>query len=429
LTVSLTADDANRDLALVIVRTLDAKGAPIRAVDFGAASEKTLVLDPLAAARGTRMSDVVVLPEAYPVSLQFRPTQVSVELVDLAGLRSTVKTVPIAPQPEVASGEPCDVAEARNRCPEGLACAGSPAVCGEAGAPAIDAAAYFRTPSGANLVVEGTAPADDLATLHVRFLDKEGEPFAPDFDGDGSPDESDLLSDVTGLARRGRFHLVIEPTAVFAELVPQLGLVATDSLGRDGPERRVRLDERPVRAAGEACRPDGLDRCAETLFCDADAATPDCVSKAELVKRRCAASRGLDPGAGRTRTTGRVRGSASVVDVPTDCLPGNPVGQPEGLVPLHLAAEAPSLVLSTDAPATTFDTNLILFAGSCDALPSLEPVASCDGAPCCADGPTEGAVLTLTGLPAGEYVVVVDSYGREAGDFALEARVDAAPSP
>ncbi len=424
LAVFIVADDPNRDLATLRIRTLDAKGVPVEVIDFDSAAEKTFVIDPVAAAGATRVTDAVLLPGAYPVSLQFRPAQVELELVDLAGLVSETRRVPIAAQVESVEGAACDPDELESRCVEGLSCEGAPATCVEAGPPVIEAAAYFRTLDGAAVVLEGRAPNDDVATVRMRFLDAQGNAFAPDFDDDGSPDENELVQQVEDVARRGRFQHLIEPTVVFPEKVAQVGLSVADAFGRGGDERRVRLDDRPVRGLGERCRPEGFDRCAETLFCDAASPSPTCVSKVDLMQRRCGSARGLDPAKGMTRTTGRVRG-ASLVDPPPGCQAQAPAGMPEGFVPLHLEADVSRLVLSTEGPATTLDTHLTLLVGRCEAAASgLEPVASCDGSPCCADGPGAGATLTLTSLPAGDYVVVVDSTDRIGGEFTLEAAVD-----
>ena len=427
LRLSVTVDDADADFATLRLRALDAQGRPVDAFDYESASEWTLVVDPDHAATGQRIEATFVLEGGMPVSLQFRPAQVALTVSDLAGHVSPERIVPIAPQAEVESGEACDPDQVQSRCAPGLACEGAPARCGEAAPPVVTRVGYRRWGRDARIVIEGTAPADDLASLQVRFLDNSGYPTSPDFDDDGSPDESQLVTDAGLYSRLGRFLIVVEPAGVFADLVPKVAVSVTDGGGRASSEVVARLDAFVTRGEGAVCSLDGFDACEEGTVGGAAAGQASCTLVAEHARRRCVAARSLDPAAGRTVSVGRVAG-ASLVDAPEAC-GALQTALPEAIVPLHLASDAPTLVLTTDRPATTFDTRLSLRAGPCGPPAALEPVATCDGAPCCADDPGFGATLSLSAVPSGDYVVVIESNDRRGGDFELAVSVGAASAP
>lgn len=102
----------------------------------------------------------------------------------------------------------------------------------------------------------------------------------------------------------------------------------------------------------------------------------------------------------------------SVWDVPMGCSPNDPKNRPEAIVQLRLAIPATRLVISTDTPSTSFDT-IVYVLNSCTA--EGETALSCadDG-----EG-TIASTIELSGVPAGNYSIVVDSFGPDGGSFGL----------
>jgi hypothetical protein len=115
--------------------------------------------------------------------------------------------------------------------------------------------------------------------------------------------------------------------------------------------------------------------------------------------------------------SGRAEG-ASLWDSPDGCSTNDPKGRPEGVVTLRLAERANRLTLTTAQPGTTFDTTLYLLV-DCSGS-SIDAYGCSDDAP----GLQGASQLVLTDLPAGDYLVLIDSFDSAGGNFELKAIVE-----
>lgn len=420
LRVTVEGSDPNGDVVMLRLRPLDASGGELAVVDLdddGAADSSTLPA-PLGApvlgqATFTAGATVHRLYLAAPTL-----ASVGVRLVDRHGLESEEQVVAIATQPILASGESCDPSGQANRCEDGKGCHGEPPVCADGVAPEIGRFAYLRTSTSPRILIEGTEPEDDLTQLRLDFLDSRGQPVSVDLDGDDNPDASFFEFDVVGYAIDGTFFVEIAPIEGFDTLVPQLSAVATDAAGNAGGSQQAKAAIPGKRSRSQSCDPRGFDICGSGLVC-----MPGIVglaNKCETLSRTRDAKLDvapvLDPALGRTVFVGRAEGS-SVLDAPVDCSAGDPTGRPEGIAKLHLAAAATRLTLSTESPWTDFDSTVYL-------LPA-DATSSAGALGCGDDSPSGSASLVeLENVPAGDYLVVVDSWNSVGGNFELSVTVE-----
>ncbi len=125
----------------------------------------------------------------------------------------------------------------------------------------------------------------------------------------------------------------------------------------------------------------------------------------------------------------------SLFEPPTGCTVPSAVYRPESLLSLSLVADVSTLTLSTATPETDFDTILYVLP-SCTPLPtSATDLAETDGGAVTSgidsgaiaalgcnddvDGQGYASTLVLNNVPAGNYIVVVDSFGYQGGHYGL----------
>ena len=419
LRLAVKGKDRNLDAMSVSVRVMDATGNAVTALDanrdgLADSSEGVLMLE------GKRWVTEVLTASATIRSLFAHPTgvtQLAVVLVDSSALQSEELIVQVIEQQVRGRGEACDVTFVADRCEAGLGCRGAPAVCDEGLAPQIARLAFYRNAAGGpTILVEGTEPEDDLSTIRFEFQNAQGQAISIDSDGDGSPDLSSFDQDALELAVDGAFFLRMQSGDGLDQQVPKLVATPSDGAGHAGTAKVVAPMAIPVRGVGQACDARGFDACGPSLSCSPGTigATNRCATASPLRTTQCAAAPVLNPGAS---VTGIAEGG-SLWDAPSGCSSNDPKGRPEGIVKLHLADRAARLTLSTIGPGTNFDTTLYVMPGC--------PNDTQDALGCSDDFPGAGAAsqLVLEDLPAGDYLVVVDSFDPLGGAFQLSAAVE-----
>jgi hypothetical protein len=420
LTIDVIGADEGGDAAFLHIRVTDAGGRPVPAWALtpdglqGTAEHRAAFDAPLAGK--TSFSGRVSLARMAASHPEIASVTVAVE--DARGDLSEEVTAPVSEQPQVELGAACDPAHIETRCAPGYGCRGVPPACAEGRAPELVRVAYVRTDAGARILMTGTEPEDDLAVVRLDFLDARGNPVAVDLDNDESPESESFDVEAEGLAYGGTFFLALDSTESFAAQVPRIAATARDMAGHVGATKTVNLAPPTTRGAAATCDPRGFDVCAAGLACTPGdpAVRNTCQRLTSLQPRVCREAPVLDPAAGVDTVAGRT-GGASLWDAPPVCSAGDPVRRPEGLALLRLRSAAASVTLSTAESGTNFDTVLYV-------LPGCAPDSA--GALGCVDDTEDGAaaVLTLEMVPAGDYLVVVDSWGPEGGDFVLTVTVE-----
>jgi hypothetical protein len=132
---------------------------------------------------------------------------------------------------------------------------------------------------------------------------------------------------------------------------------------------------------------------------------------------QCMGAPVLVPTAGGSVVMGSAEGG-SLWDAPSGCASADPTGRPEGVVVLRLTDRADRVRLSTVGSGTSFDTVLYAMPGC--------PNDNADALGCSDDVPMGAGAseLVLENLPAGDYVVVIDSFDPMGGNFELHAIIE-----
>ena len=416
LRIELVGKDPNGDATGVHVEALDAAGAPVLAF------RASLSVDP-DSAETTQAFDAPVKGASFVGSVTFRGlafehpliASMSVAVVDAAGNAATSETVAVAPQTLAGLGEACDAKYVTSRCGAGFGCRGTPPACAEGLAPELTQLAYLNDAAGARILLAGEEPEDDLATIHLEFLDAAGAPLQVDFDGDEAPDGDAFDVDATGKGADGAFFVRVDPAGEFGVLVPQIAATAIDAAGHSGARKTIKQTKPSAKGSGSTCDPRGFDACTASSVCSPGVVgvANTCKAVASLRASECNLAPEIVVAASGTEKAVGLASGPSLWDAPVGCSSADPVGRPEGSVRVVLSEAVAKLTLSTAEAGTNFDTVVYL-------LPACgvgEPMG-------CSDD-TEGEVvsaagtLTLEKVEAGEYLVVVDSWGAAGGVFTL----------
>ncbi|MFO0601166.1 MAG: hypothetical protein U0228_38005 [Myxococcaceae bacterium] len=419
LRIGIKASDRNLDVVSVYVRLLDSNGLPVAGLDLnhdgvGDATEGTLGLEG-AKYSGTFLTAAAWARGAFATGMPI--AQVGVKLIDATALESEEQVVPVIDQTVVARGSACDPTFTDSRCEPGLGCRGSPAVCDEGLAPQIGRLAFYKGTNGPTILLEGTEPEDDLATVRFQFQDAQGHFIGIDSDGDGTPDLQSFDQDATQLSIDGAWFLRLQSGTGLDQQVPKLVATPIDAAGHTGMAKATSPVTQPIRAAGQACDPRGFDACGVGLTCSpgvVGATSNKCASSGPMRTAQCNAAPVLTPTVGGSVVMGVAEGG-SLWDAPAGCSSADPTGRPEGIVVLRLTDRAESVRLSTVGAGTTFDTTIYVMPG-CPADNS--------GSLGCNDDVmvgVAGSELVLHSLPSGDYLVVVDSFDPNGGTFELHA--------
>jgi cysteine-rich repeat protein len=405
----LEGTDPELDLSSVTLEPLTAAGQP-RPVDLDGDGD----VEPSASLLVSQGPTAAFVLDFDASALPSDVEQLALMVHDGSGLQSPRRVLTLVDQPVVAAGGTCDARWKFDRCASPLACAGQPARCVSANAPTLSRAAYLRVGTGAYLYLEGSDAQKDLAALSLEFLDVHEDPVpALDTDGDllGDATTATVPMDTTRFDLSGAFFMRVDVSAVMGGAA-KLALVLRDRAGLATPRQVLTLALRELRQTGQTCDPNGFDVCANGLLC-APPAGPGaltCRAQDSLRLDVCAASAEVTPGA--PAVSGQFQG-ASLWEPPPSCL--DPVwgGGAEVVFRLHLAAAAPTLRLSTANAGTDVDTVVYLLPG-CGELGGA-------GALTCADDVAGDlrASVELSNVPAGDYLVVVDSVASSGGSYVL----------
>jgi hypothetical protein len=393
------------------VRLLDSSNMPVTAFDtnwdgIADSAEQRLHFDQSTLGQKT-FTQTITLPELYANHPSIASAVVS--LSDASGKLSLPVTATLFPQPVDQLGDACDPNVTTDRCAEGMGCSGKPPTCQAGAAPTIASVAYFGGANPTELFV-GTDHDEDLATITVNFLDAAGKSLTIDLSGSGNFFASSIVLDATG-ATGQTFFLDNDPVARFASMVPKISAVTTDSLGRTGAPVVATLAIQPLQANGQSCDPRGFTACAIGLACSPGVvgAANTCAGVPRLQADKCNAAP-LSTATGVLAAWG-LAGGPSLWDPPPGCSNPAYVNRSEGVVALKLDHAATTLTLSTATPETDFDTILYVLPGC--------PSSSKDALGCNDNAQGYASTVTLTNVPAGVYLVVVDSAGPHLGHFGL----------
>ena len=417
LTIEVVGDDAGEDVAWLHVTFEDASGAPVNLAggEPGASAQTRVEFDESLDGQASFVGRAT-LPRVVRDHPEIATVRVAAE--DETGLRSNDVEAAVQDQPVQDYGDACDPEYLENRCQTGFGCVGEPAACRDGEPPQIVRIAYLREEDGARLLIAGEEPEDDLDVITLDFLDARGEPVLIDLDNDESPESQSFEIDAEGMSLDGDFFVAIEPTETFVAQVERIAATPRDGKGHVGETKVVKLERTPVRGVSATCDARGFDACGTGLTCmPGDPSVRNSCQRVQTLRPRvCEEAAVLDPFVGKMTATGTAAGG-SLWDAPSTCAAGDPVGRPEGVVLLRLTAATTHLTLSIDAAETTFDTVMYLLddcaADGSDALG-------------CSDDTADGAssFLSLGVVPAGDYLVVVDSWGPDGGDFVVTVAVE-----
>jgi hypothetical protein len=421
LRVDLVGSDADGDATTLDVTFLNAANAEIPLFDTD--SDGVLDSGNTVVPLDTPIPGTTEGPgsRSFPRLRELHPeiAVVRVVLVDARDARSAAVDAMVVEQPVLAVDAVCDPDFSDNRCADGLGCrAGTPSLCVEGMAPAIVRAAYLNVLGGANVLIEGTDPDDDVSQIDIAFLDATDMPIALDLDGDGAAESTSFGADARDASAGGAFFFRFSASAFFAENVPRVSLVVRDRGDRVSAPVVAELGDPPMRSVGQPCDPRGFDTCGMGVCSPGMVgATNRCVGVTAARAEACMSALVLETTGGMGSVRGEL-GTPSLWDAPTDCSSGNPRDRPEALVRLQLDAPASRVSLSTFNAYTNFDSTLYVISG-------------CAGTPVvawCADDRVgeprpELARLELVDLPAGLYFVVVDSFASAPGRFQLDVTV------
>lgn len=297
-----------------------------------------------------------------------------------------------------------------------------------------DATALRGGEDQADLVILATAAdrVGNVTAFRLRFLDAVGQAIDLGLEGPLWDPESRTL----GAAFDSRSAYRTQPGVPFRAWKTLPGMldehpeivsvgVRVSNQGVSSDELIVGLEMQPARGQGEACGfPEPSDRCLGELLCweDSEGEGARCESLQDLRRAACLSAPVLE-GSG---SVAGIRDRRSLWDPPAACwdptYPEHLMGDGlyDGLVRLSLATDAARLTLSTDNFETRTGSIMYLFSGCGE----VELALACDHL----GGTTFnlGSTLILEEVPAGEYLVVVDTDRTFSGQqpFLLEVEVE-----
>ncbi len=421
LRLTVKGKDRDLDVTGLWVRLLDIQGAPVVGIDTNGDRTPDVAEGPVPLGMSKWVGETVSADAVVRGVFASGPTvaSVSVALVDAKNKRSSEKTVPVLAQPQRALGDPCDPLYVADRCAPGLGCRGMPSLCQEGLPPEVTRFAFYRAAAGPLILIEGTEPEDDLGTVLFEFENASGQPISVDSDGDGVPDLASFPFDAKAASVDGTFFIQLQAGQGLDNQLAKLVSTPSDIAGHVGAAKKAAPSVPPVRAQGQTCDPRGFDVCGANLVCSPGIVSRanTCVNASNLRAAKCQATPVLVATAAGAVFSGRTEG-ASLWDSPAGCSTNDPKGRPEGVVMVRLPQRANRLTLSTALPGTTFDTTVYVLSGC--------PSSSVDAYACSDDaaGQLGASEAVLTDLPAGDYLVVIDSFDAVGGNFELKATVE-----
>ncbi len=418
LRVTVIGEDADKDIDRIRLRLFDAAGQPLIAFRSGLSDtpdthETALSFD--IQSDVTNKASILATATLRNLFATYDPASVEVALIDAAQLASPFVAAEVEAQTVNNIGEACDPAYSASRCAPGLGCRESQ--CQEGLAPEVTKVAYLNGQGGTRILVSGTEPEDDIDSLLIEFLDLQGNSVTIDLDNDSVPESTNFVLDAQSSSVDGKFFVRLDPSAEFEAQVKQIAVTARDLSDHEGAKKTAKLSASPVRSAGQGCDPLGYDTCNATSVCLAGATgtTWSCRDVNSVRKTECNAANVLLTDG--TPIVGFASG-ASLFNPPTGCSAGDSTGRPEGLARLTLSAPAAKLTITTNLGRTAFDTVLYLVPACGET--TAAPLGCADETP----NVSAAATLELELVPAGTYLVVIDSWGPDGGEYELSATVE-----
>lgn len=297
-----------------------------------------------------------------------------------------------------------------------------------------DATALRGGEEHTDLVILATAAdrVGNVTAFRLRFLDAQGEAIDLGSNDPFWDPESRTLATAFDQRSQGQ----TQPGVSFRAWKTLPGLlgehpeivsvgVRVSNQGVPSEELIVGLEDQPVRSQGEDCGfPEPSDRCLGELLCweRGEGEGASCEDLADLRRAACLSAPVLE---GSGSVAGEME-RRSLWDPPAACwdpsvperLRGN--GLQESLVRLSLQTHTTRLKVSTDDPETSsMGTLVYLYSGCGESAPPL----ACDHT---GGEILWGSTLVLNDVPAGDYLVVIDSGrpGGGSGRFRLEVEAE-----
>ncbi|MBN9161251.1 MAG: hypothetical protein BGO98_26395 [Myxococcales bacterium 68-20] len=277
-----------------------------------------------------------------------------------------------------------------------------------AGPPTITKLAFVEDPLGPRILVAGVDPAGRLESVWIDLLDENGKPAVIDGDGDGSTESSQLEILSSSMDKSAdAYFFEVRASPGLERFAKRVTARVQEKSGTMGEPHGTSLAPLAVRGSGEACDLQGFDVCTDGLACNDDStASSRCEDLDAARARRCATAPVIEVGA---RTRGTTKG-ASLWDPPDGCASEARRGRPEAVLRLRLPSPVSSLAIATLADGTTFDSVVTVLDGCGARATALA---------CNDDDPPPVSRVRIDHLPAGDYIVVVDSLDRSGGAFEL----------
>jgi len=385
----------------------DADGKPIQVFDGawdGAASASDGRIPFDAPVKETAFTATAT---TFPIANIAKLVKAKVSLIDGTDTESDEIEVKITQQKALAAGDACDPTNVEDRCAAGQSCTGKPSVCTDGVAPTIVEVKYVHGPS---ILVRGTDPDDDLAIIHVDFLDASNKPVVIDTDTMSSSFDYPAHNRSLG----GVFFEQETPSITVEKSVSRVRVTALDSLGHMSTPTTVDLGYPPRAGDGVTCDTRGFIACIQDYVCGPGLSPTagKCVKLKTARTTECTADVTLDPENGITTAAGRIDG-VSLWDPPNDCHNPENVNYPEATVSLHLGSPVSQLRVTTQRPETTVDT-----------IAYLMPACASDTSTAlgCNDDSSAGGYasdFTLNDVPAGDYTIVIEAGQFSGGSFGV----------
>jgi len=428
LTITIEGADVNRDTVRMILTVFDASNAPVLAFFDSLASapdsNQTFVPFPSGVRGRPQFTSTVALDKLMEEQPDIR--SIAVILEDAAGNRSNEMSAEVSIQEVKSAGDECDPDYIASRCPAGMACKGDPAVCAEGDPPEVTDFAYYPDAVPSAIVIIGTDPEEDIASLHVEFFDDAGEPVHVALNSEETETTLDYDRDdieLHGYVGDGVFAVRMEPTGDFTTLVSEIAVTAQDAAGHKGERTTVKARKAKTAGNGSQCDPWGFVGCWEKSSCVPGLPGEDnrCESHISMKKDICDDAPVLDLSTGAVEVGGIAAG-ASAYEPPAMCQTTSVSRRPESVFRIVLEEPKTLLRVTTNLPGTNFDT-IVYVAPECGL--EIEEAMACGDDTTDTDGSIKGAgSFELTDVKAGEYVIVVDSWVEQGGAFTLRIETE-----